>query len=258
MATTIEIFCCYARKDQELLRDLKTHLAPLQRQGLISIWNDTDITAGTNWEAEISKHLNTAHIILLLISPDFMASDYCYGIEMKRAIERHERGEAHVIPVILRHVYWRGGPLGELQALPKDAKPVTDQSWQSLDRAFFDVTEGIMKAIESMTKPDSRNSSVEKTSSIMRKSSRSQRIPKEVNRSASPSIPGNESLYKLGNGKRQVSIDEKQSQLRIIENDMRRGPIDLRVERSNQELFWQYYVSQTLRLLISAEGSKLC
>lgn len=75
----VEIFCCYARKDQELLNALKTHLFPLQRQQLIRIWNDTNITPGTIWKEEINKNLNSANIILLLVSPDFMASEYCFS-----------------------------------------------------------------------------------------------------------------------------------------------------------------------------------
>src|SRR5712692_8588299 len=103
MTSTINIFCCYAREDQPLLEKLKTHLMPLQWAGLITIWSDTNINAGAQWEEEINKHLDTAHIILLLISSDFMASEYCYSKEMTRAMERHERGEAHVVPVILRY-----------------------------------------------------------------------------------------------------------------------------------------------------------
>src|SRR5439155_15124811 len=114
----IEILCCYARKDKLLLKELKTHLIPLQRQGLISIWHDADISAGMEWEVEINKHLNADQVILLLVSPDFMASDYCYSKELKRAIERHERGEARVIPIILRRVLWKVAPLNKLQALP--------------------------------------------------------------------------------------------------------------------------------------------
>ena len=94
--------------------------------------------------------MNTAQIILLLVSPDFMASDYCYGIEMQRALERHDRGEARVIPIILRPVYWQG-LLGKLQALPTDAKPVMSSSWQFQDEAFFNVTEGIRKVVEQIT-----------------------------------------------------------------------------------------------------------
>jgi len=139
----VEIFICYARKDQLLLNELKAHLIPLQRQGRIMIWADTDIGAGTEWEKEIKKHLDTSDMILLLVSSDFMNSDYCYGIEMKRALERHERNEARVIPIILRPVHWQEAPFGKLQALPTDAKPVTDPFWHNLDIAFYDVTEGI-------------------------------------------------------------------------------------------------------------------
>src|SRR5205823_1825905 len=114
----------------------------LRRQGLISVWHDRNISAGTEWEREINAHLNTAQVILLLVSPDFMDSDYCFSIEMMRAMERHERGEAQVIPIILRPVYWQGAPFGKLQALPTDAKHVTGPSWHNLDEAFFDVAEG--------------------------------------------------------------------------------------------------------------------
>ncbi len=145
---SINIFFCYAHEDELFLKKLKTHLKPLQRQGLINMWHDRGISAGTEWEQAIKEHLDNAQITLLLVSPDFMDSDYCYGIEMQRAIERHERGEARVIPIILRPVYWQGEPLGKLQALPTDAKPVTDPLWQNLDRAFYDVTLGIREVVD--------------------------------------------------------------------------------------------------------------
>src|SRR6266571_8973738 len=107
MASAIEIFFCYAREDEPLRIGLEKQLKVLRRQGLLNVWHDRQISPGTEWEREIDTHLNTAHIILLLVSPDFMDSDYCYGIEMKKAMERHERGEARVIPVILRPVYWQ-------------------------------------------------------------------------------------------------------------------------------------------------------
>lgn len=97
----VKIFCCYAREDESLLDKLKKHLVPLKWQGLIDVWYDRRISAGLDWEQEINKHLNEAQIILLLVSPDFMGSDYCYGTEMKQALEQHERGEARVIPIIL-------------------------------------------------------------------------------------------------------------------------------------------------------------
>lgn len=150
---SVTIFFCYAHEDEALLKQLKAHLILLQRQRVIDLWHDRDISAGTEWEQEISHHLNAAQIILLLISSDFMASDYCNGIEMKRALERHQRGEARVIPIILRHVYWQG-ILGTLQALPTDAKPVISPLWYNVDEALFDVTEGIRTVVVQLgTKP---------------------------------------------------------------------------------------------------------
>src|SRR2546425_8501355 len=153
MVSPLEVFCCYARNDQSLLQALKTHLTILQRQGHITIWCDIDIDAGSEWEEEIKKHLNTAQIILLLISPDFIASDYCYSTEMKQAMERHKKGEAYVIPVILRPTIWKGTPFGKLQALPKDAKPVTDRrSWLTEDEALNNVSEHISTIVADLLK----------------------------------------------------------------------------------------------------------
>src|SRR5579884_2395957 len=121
MPKTIEIFCCYAHEDRPYLNKLKSHLSSYQRDGIINMWHDASIPPGAEWEAEIAERLNTANIILLLISPAFMNSDYCYSIEMKRAMERHEQGEAHVIPIILHPVSWQKAPFGKLQALPSDA-----------------------------------------------------------------------------------------------------------------------------------------
>lgn len=123
---------------------------PLRRQGLIQTWYDADISPGTQWEEEINEHLNNAQIILLLISPDFMASEYGYDKEMKRAMERHESGEARVIPIILRRVLWQNAPFGKLQALPKEAKPV--RLWSDRDAAFFSVVEGILDAVGDLSK----------------------------------------------------------------------------------------------------------
>jgi WD40 repeat protein len=148
MLMVVEIFCCYAHEDALLLKRLKKHIIPLQREGLISILNDTDISPGTNWEEEIDKHLNTAQIILLLISPDFIASEYCYSEEMKQAMKRHDHGKTRVIPIILRYVDWQKTPFGKLQALPAGARPIT--SWHNLDEAFFNVEKGIRKAVEEL------------------------------------------------------------------------------------------------------------
>src|SRR6266699_3441905 len=115
----VNIFFCYTHEDEPLLVKLKSHLSPLQREQLINMWHDRDISAGIEWEREIDNHLNTAQIILLLVSPDFMNSEYCYSIEMKRALERYKAGEVIVIPVILRHCLWKRSPIGKLQVLPE-------------------------------------------------------------------------------------------------------------------------------------------
>lgn len=144
----IEVFCCYSRKDQQLLEDLKAHLMLFHRQGLLTLWSDTDINAGVEWENAIEKHLDTADIILLLVSSDFMASDYCYSKEMQRAMERHKLGEAQVIPIILRPVHWQKAPFGNLQALPTSGKPVIDRYWHTPDEALSNIAEGILKITE--------------------------------------------------------------------------------------------------------------
>jgi ATP-dependent Clp protease ATP-binding subunit ClpA len=146
----IEIFCCYAREDQELLLKFKKHLKPMERLGFITVWSDIDISAGIDWENEIKKHLDSAHIILLFVSPDFIQSDYCYSTEMSRAMERHEHGEARVMPIILRPVRWYGTPFGKLQVLPSNVEPVTSRIWHTLDDAFFDVVTGIEKGIKDL------------------------------------------------------------------------------------------------------------
>ncbi len=156
MNESLEIFCCYARKDQSLLLNLRTHLASLEREGSLNIWQDTDISPGTEWEEEINKHLNTADIILLLISPDFMASEYCYSKEMERAMERHERGEARVIPILLRPVRWQAAPFGKLQALPDNAQPVT--TWRNRDKALLAVAQGIERAVKEWFMKGSKSS----------------------------------------------------------------------------------------------------
>jgi TIR domain len=148
---TVEIFFSYAHEDEALRDELAKHLKLLERQEIITAWHDRQITAGDEWKNEIDTHLETADIILLLISADFLASDYCYDIELKRAIERHERKEARVIPIILRSVDWHNAPFGKIAALPTNGKPVTD--WPNQDKAFTDVVKGISKAIEQIRNP---------------------------------------------------------------------------------------------------------
>jgi hypothetical protein len=146
----IEVFCSYSHKDDHLREELETHLSILQAHGIIDSWHDHAIPAGKEWASQIDERLNSAQIILLLISPDFLASKYCREVEVKRALERHQTGDARVISILLRDVDWHGSPLSKLQALPKDAKPVT--SWANRDQAFKDIAIGIRKVAEELRK----------------------------------------------------------------------------------------------------------
>jgi tetratricopeptide (TPR) repeat protein len=144
----LELFYSYSHKDEDLRDELETHLSMLKRQKVIGQWHDRGIPAGQEWGGEIDEHLKGADIILLLVSANFLASDYCYDIELKLAMERHEKGEARVVPVILRPCDWSGAPFGKLQALPKNAKPVT--TWANQDEAFTDIAKGIRHAAEDL------------------------------------------------------------------------------------------------------------
>ncbi len=171
---SVKIFFSYAHEDEALLNQLKSHLRPLQRQGIIDVWYDRDISAGTEWEREISQHLDSSQIILLLVSPDFMDSDYCYSIEMKRAIERHDRGDAIVIPIILRHVLWKGTTLGKLKALPTDGKPV--KSWLDPDEAFFNVADSIRELAEKLSTETQKSEFTYKQAFQVTTSSKTQKL----------------------------------------------------------------------------------
>ena len=139
----IRVFISYAHKDERFRLALEPHLKLIQRQGLIATWHDRLIKPGTEWKDVIDANLEQARIVLLLISSDFIASDYCYEIEMTRALERHEKKEAVVIPIIIRDVNWGKAPFAKLQALPKDAKAV--DLWPNKDTAWRNVAEGIEK-----------------------------------------------------------------------------------------------------------------
>lgn len=144
----VSIFCSYAHSDERFRVELDKHLSVMRRNGEIDEWHDRNISAGTEWKISIDKHLNAAEIILLLVSADFLASDYCYEIEMRRAMERHESGKACVIPIILRDCDWSSAPFSKLQALPKNAKPI--KKWSSQDEAYHDIVVGIRNVIRQL------------------------------------------------------------------------------------------------------------
>src|SRR5690349_20333746 len=142
MSDGVKLFYSYAHEDGELRKELDKYLAILRTDGIIECWYDRQITAGEEWKGKIDANLNSADIILLLISADFFNSDYCRDVELRRAMARHEQGEAVVIPVILRPSPWKKATFSKLQALPTDGEPVT--TWpHGRDAAFTDVSEGI-------------------------------------------------------------------------------------------------------------------
>ena len=146
--SSLRLFISYSHKDESLRLSLGDHLAALKREGVIETWHDRLISAGQEWIDEIRAELEAADIILCLVSAGFLASPYCQDKELKRALERHEAGEALVIPVILKPSDWSSSALGRLQALPANAKPVT--KWNNRDEAFTSVAQGIRQAAKQL------------------------------------------------------------------------------------------------------------
>ncbi|MEP6605295.1 MAG: toll/interleukin-1 receptor domain-containing protein [Nitrosospira sp.] len=139
------VFLSYSHADESFREKLEKQLAVLKRQGVIDTYHDHRIAGGENFDQVISDHINNDEIILLLISPDFFYSDYCYNIEMKRAMERYDAGEAIVIPVILRACEWHSEPFGKLKAVPRDGKPISQ--WPDVDEANLQVARAVREAV---------------------------------------------------------------------------------------------------------------
>jgi hypothetical protein len=144
---SLRIFYSYSHRDAGLRKKLEDHLSLLRREGLVEEWFDGRITAGGNIDLSVYENLGRSDIVLLLISASFLSSNYCWGVEMRAAMKRHQRGAARVIPIIVRPVEdgWKGTIFGPLKALPSDGKPVT--KWSNRDSAWADVTNGIREAI---------------------------------------------------------------------------------------------------------------
>lgn len=152
---TWRVFYSYSHKDAELRERLGTYLAPLRQQQKITDWHDRKIEPGANWETEITSQLDSAELILLLVSADFLASEYCFGVEMEKAMARLKRGEVKVVPILLKPCLWEESRFSELQIIPRDAKAIA--SWPSVDEALTDVASEIRtlvsEAPSSLTKP---------------------------------------------------------------------------------------------------------
>jgi O-acetyl-ADP-ribose deacetylase (regulator of RNase III) len=145
-ANPVAVFVSYAHADERLRKKLGRQLSVLEQEGLVAMWHDRMIGAGTEWAGAIDDRLEAARVVLLLVSPDFIDSKYCRDVELKRALQRHEKREVLVVPIILRPVSFKNMPFAKLQALPKDAKPVV--TWSNVDSALVDVTERLRSAIQ--------------------------------------------------------------------------------------------------------------
>lgn len=141
----VEIFISYSHLDTDLAALLDTHLAALRREGIVATWFDRRIGPGDQWREVIDERLDRAALVLILISANFIASDYCWDVELRRAMERHAAGKARIIPVILRDCDWQHLPFGAFQAVPAGSRPVT--SWPDPHEAIADVVRSVRAAV---------------------------------------------------------------------------------------------------------------
>lgn len=145
---TVNAFLAYAHADEEFLSKLEIHMSGLRRSGAINHWSAQKIAPGQEWSKAIHEKLDSACLIMLLVSADFIASDRCFD-ELRRALERHEEGTAIVIPVILRTCDWKSfQQLSKLLPLPKDGLAI--RRWSDEDDAYTDVVEGVRTAIKKL------------------------------------------------------------------------------------------------------------
>lgn len=141
----IRVFLSYSHKDEELRSELETHLKLFQRLGLIRPWHDRLIAPGDTWRGEIDRNLTEADLVVMLVSPDFLSSDFCYERELPAALERHRQGKAVVVPIIVRACLWQRTPLTDLQVLPRDGKPIRE--WRNRDSAWSHVAGQLEKIV---------------------------------------------------------------------------------------------------------------
>lgn len=152
---SIEVFYSYAdtSRDKMMLEELLKHLSTLRRQGYITDWYAGKVSPGEKPSEEVINHLDSARIILLLISPDYVSSDELAGIHVRRAMERHIAKEpdqkATVIPILLRSIdNWKAEPFGDLLAIPRNGKPIN--KWSDTDEAFAEVAKEIRRVVSNL------------------------------------------------------------------------------------------------------------
>ena len=147
----MKAFISYSHRDRAALERLHTHLAVLRSDGRLDEWFDREILAGEEVDFEIEERLESSELFLLLVSPDFLASDYCVKREMKRALERHRSGDARVVPIVIEPCDWASTALRNLKALPQDGRPVSE--WTNENNAFLDVVQELRRMLDAEDVP---------------------------------------------------------------------------------------------------------
>jgi hypothetical protein len=146
----VPIFISYAHKDEDFKDALLEQLSPLRRNGLIAPWQDREIVAGEQWNDAIFENLRHAKVVLLLVSSAFINSDFCMEKELSAAIERHEKGECIVVPIIIRPCDFGEMLFAKFQAVPKNAKPIS--KWDDIDEAWLDVVKKLKVVFNTLQK----------------------------------------------------------------------------------------------------------
>jgi hypothetical protein len=222
----IKVFYSYAREDEDLRKRLDQHFSFLKREEKIASWYDGELKAGEKWRGKIDELLNSADVILLLISAAFADSEFCYSIEMSRAMERHELGEAVVVPILLHPCDWNNTPFAELQALPGGDKAISE--WQNIEKALYEVAKGVRKVVEELIGKRAAIEHDQKVDSLLGAA-----LPKISKEQVSLGVPRNEKLdqtlhvlrsYRNNLSKRALDksdVDEYHSRLEIAESELK-------------------------------------
>jgi TIR domain len=150
-----DIFLSYSHADESLMTLIREHLVLYDRMGQIRKWWDRKLLPGTPLDGAITNYLSSSDIILLFVSASFLASDYCYDVEMQQALRQHAEGRSVVVPVILRHCGWHGAPFGGLLALPTDGRPLT--AWPDRDEAAKNIADGVMRIVAELQRKQLNN-----------------------------------------------------------------------------------------------------
>ncbi|HZQ13177.1 MAG TPA: toll/interleukin-1 receptor domain-containing protein [Pseudolabrys sp.] len=171
-----KLFISYSHRDEKALSRLHTHLAMLRRDGTVIVWHDREILVGDEIDKQVDDNLSDSDIFLALVSPDFLASKYCYEREMTEALKRHSDGALRIVPIILEPCDWQSSPLAKLKALPKDGKPIS--IWTNENTAYLDVITELRRILAAAHKPEDRNA-ITDVSGIHRQPAKRYRIRKE-------------------------------------------------------------------------------